>query len=59
MNNDDLKFLAGALALVISSVTVQINIATFVNRVRDECHQKRQVLPAPRFRLFSEIFDFL
>ena len=52
---EQLKLLAAALALVISTATVQFSIATFVNKVRDEFHQKR----IGRWCFLSETYDLL
>ena len=38
---EQLKLLAACLALVISTASVEFTIATFVNKVRDEFHEKR------------------
>ena len=54
-DNDALKLLGAALALVISTATAQFTIAGFVNKVRDECHHKR----SGRWCFFSEIYDLL
>lgn len=50
-----LKLLGAALALVVSTATAQFTIASFVNKVRDEFHQKR----SGRWCYFSEIYDLL
>lgn len=42
VNDEQLKLLAAALALVISTATVQINIAGFVNKVRDELNSTNE-----------------
>jgi hypothetical protein len=54
-NIDALKLLGAALALVISTATAQFTIATFVNKVRDEFHEKRK----GRWCFVSEIYDLL
>lgn len=50
-----LKLLAAALALVISTATVQFSIATFVNKVRDDFHDKG----TGGWVKFSETYDLL
>lgn len=50
---ESLKLLGAALALVISTATVQFSIAGFVNKVRDEFHQKR----IGKWCSFSETYD--
>ena len=57
MTDDQLKFLGAALALVISTGTAQFSIASFVNKVRDEFHQKRRASNAGRWCTFSELYD--
>ena len=54
-DTEQLKLLAAALALVISTATVQFNIASFVNKVRDEFHDKR----IGGWCRFSEYYDLL
>jgi hypothetical protein len=54
-DNEQLKLLAAALGLVISSVTVQFTIATFVNKVRDEFGEKKKT---GGLITFSERFDW-
>ena len=57
MTDDQLKFLGAALALVISTGTAQFSIASFVNKVRDEFHQKRKISNGRRWSTLSELYD--
>ena len=57
MTDDQLKFLGAALALVISTGTAQFSIAGFVNKVRDEFHQKLRISNGRRWSTLSEVYD--
>jgi hypothetical protein len=56
MDNEALKFLAGALALVISTASAEFTIANFVNGVRDGFHAGRAGT-AKRWKTLSQWFD--
>ena len=58
MTNEALKFLAGALALVISTASAEFTIANFVNGVRDGFHAGRGGV-ASGWKTFSQSFDLL
>jgi hypothetical protein len=58
MDNEALKFLAGALALVISTASAEFTIANFVNGVRDGFHAGRAGT-ATGWKTFSQWFEGL
>ena len=57
MNDEQLKFLAAALALIISTGTAQFSIASFVNKVRDEYRTKLDVVQGKGWVRLSELYD--